>query len=50
LLHFKCAEEEDEVGTCIGVDGCTGFLELEISADADDAGLFFTIFAQDDIW
>jgi len=43
LLHFKCAEE---AGTCVGVGG-TDLLELELVADADDAGVFFTILAQD---
>jgi hypothetical protein len=48
LLHFKCAEE-DEVGTGIGVDG-TGLPEPELGPDEDaDAGVFFTILAQDDI-
>jgi hypothetical protein len=42
LLHFKCAEE---AGTGIGVGG-TDLLELVADADA---GVFFTIFAQDDI-
>jgi hypothetical protein len=47
LSHFKCAEE---VGTGIGVDG-TDLLELGADVDADaDAGVFFTILAQDDIW
>jgi hypothetical protein len=45
LSHFKCAEEEDEVGTSIGADG-TGLLELVADADG---GVFFTILAQDDI-
>jgi hypothetical protein len=48
LLHFKCAEEEEDevgigIGIGIGIDG-TGLLELVADADA---GVFFTILAQD---
>jgi hypothetical protein len=47
LSHLRCAEE-----ACTSIDvGGTDLLELELElgADADEA-VFFTIFAQDDIW